>query len=70
MIVHNLIDGVSANSFVSHITKPDISFVVSMVSQIMKNPTEEHMEAVYRILTQLKMTAGKDLFLDSQQKGS
>lgn len=46
MIVYNSIDGVSVNSFVTHITKLDISFVVSMVSQIMNNPTEEHMESV------------------------
>ncbi|RVW87878.1 Retrovirus-related Pol polyprotein from transposon RE1 [Vitis vinifera] len=47
--------------YLSH-TRPDISFAVSMVSQFMNNPTEEHQEAVYRILRYLKMTLGKGLF--------
>ncbi|RVX06283.1 Retrovirus-related Pol polyprotein from transposon TNT 1-94 [Vitis vinifera] len=42
--------------------KLDISFAVSAVSQFMHSPTEEHMEAVYRILIYLKMTPGKGLF--------
>ena len=47
--------------YLSH-TRPDISFSVSTVSQFMNNPTEEHMEAVYRILRYLKMTPGKGLY--------
>ncbi|RVW64923.1 Retrovirus-related Pol polyprotein from transposon RE1 [Vitis vinifera] len=47
--------------YLSH-TRPDIGFAVSAVSQFMHNPTEEHMEAVYRILRYLKMTPGKGLF--------
>ncbi|RVW72252.1 Retrovirus-related Pol polyprotein from transposon RE1 [Vitis vinifera] len=47
--------------YLSH-TRPDIGFVVSAVSQFMHSPTEEHMEAVYRILRYLKMTRGKGLF--------
>ena len=35
--------------YLSH-TRPDISFSVSVVSQFMNNPTEEHMNAVYWIL--------------------
>ncbi|RVW52205.1 Retrovirus-related Pol polyprotein from transposon TNT 1-94 [Vitis vinifera] len=35
---------------------------MSAVSQFMHSPTEEHMEAVYRILRYLKMTLGKGLF--------
>jgi len=31
-------------------TRPDIGFLVSVVSQFMNNPSEEHMEAVYQIL--------------------
>ncbi|RVW90647.1 Retrovirus-related Pol polyprotein from transposon RE1 [Vitis vinifera] len=42
--------------------KLDIGFAVSAVSQFMHSPTEEHMEAVYRILRYLKMTPGKGLF--------
>ncbi|RVW94789.1 Retrovirus-related Pol polyprotein from transposon TNT 1-94 [Vitis vinifera] len=47
--------------YLSH-TRPDINFAVSMVSQFMNNPTEEHQEVVYRILGYLKMTPGKGLF--------
>ena len=35
-------------------TRPDISFVVSKVSQFLSNPSEGHKEAVYRILRYLK----------------
>ena len=47
--------------YLSH-TRPDIGFSVSVVSQFMNRPTEEHMEAVYRILRYLKMTPGKGLY--------
>jgi len=47
--------------YLSH-TRPDISFAVSTMSQFMNCPTEEHMEAVYRILRYLKMTSGQGLF--------
>ncbi|RVW94161.1 Retrovirus-related Pol polyprotein from transposon RE1 [Vitis vinifera] len=47
--------------YLSH-TRPDIGFAMSAVSQFMHSPTEEHMEAVYRILRYLKMTLGKGLF--------
>ena len=47
--------------YLSH-TRPDISFVVSVVSQFMNNPAEEHMEVVYRILRYLKLTPGQGLF--------
>lgn len=40
--------------YLSH-TRPDINFSVSVVSQFMNNPTEEHLEAVFRILRYLKM---------------
>ena len=35
--------------YLSH-TRPDIAFVISVVSQYMHAPCEEHMEAVFRIL--------------------
>ena len=35
-------------------TRPDIGFVVSMVSIFMNSPTENHMRAVFRILQYLK----------------
>lgn len=42
-------------------TRPDIGFSVSVVSQHMNNPTEEHMDAVTRILRYLKMKPGNGL---------
>ena len=54
--------------YLSH-TRPDIGFPVSVVSQYMNNPTEEHMEAVTRILRYLKMTPGKGvLFRKNENK--
>ncbi|KAA0051109.1 Cysteine-rich RLK (receptor-like protein kinase) 8 [Cucumis melo var. makuwa] len=46
--------------YLSH-TCPDISFVVSVVSQFMLAPYEKHMEVVNRILRYLKNTPGKGL---------
>lgn len=45
---------------ISH-TRLDIGFSVSVVSQFMNNPTEEHMEVANIILRYLKMTLGKGL---------
>ncbi|XP_062085990.1 secreted RxLR effector protein 161-like [Humulus lupulus] len=42
-------------------TRPDISFVVSVVSQFLNNLAEEHMDAVYLILRYIKGTPGKGL---------
>ncbi|CAJ2657582.1 unnamed protein product [Trifolium pratense] len=47
--------------YLSH-TRPDIAFSVSVVSQFMHSPFEEHLEAVYRILRYLKATPEKGLF--------
>jgi hypothetical protein len=43
-------------------TRPDIAFSVSVVSQFMHAPYEEHLEAMHRILRYLKATPGKGLF--------
>jgi Reverse transcriptase (RNA-dependent DNA polymerase) len=43
--------------YLSH-TRPDIAYVVSVVSQFMHNPSEEHMDAVMRIVRYLKGTPG------------
>ena len=40
--------------YLSH-TRPDVGFAMSAVSQFMHSPTEEHMEAVYRILRYLNI---------------
>lgn len=47
--------------YLSH-TRPEIGFSVSVVSQFMNNPMEEHMAAVYHILRYLKMIPGKGLY--------
>lgn len=49
-----------AHLSLSHKTKH--SFPVSVMSQFMNKPNEEHLEAVYRILRYLKMTHGKKKF--------
>ena len=46
--------------YLSH-TRPDIAYAVSVVSQFMHTPSEEHMNAVYRILRYLKCALGKGL---------
>ncbi|XP_074344458.1 secreted RxLR effector protein 161-like [Apium graveolens] len=46
--------------YLSH-TRPDIAFAVSMVSQFMHSPGQEHFTAAYRILRYLKGTPGKGL---------
>ena len=47
--------------YLSH-TRLDIAFLVSVVSQFMHAPIEEHLNAVHRILQYLKMTLGNGLF--------
>jgi hypothetical protein len=42
-------------------TRPDIAYAVSVVSQFMHSPKEEHLEAVMRILRYLKGTPGKGI---------
>jgi hypothetical protein len=44
------------------ITRPDISYAVSIVSQFMTNPRVPHMNAVIRILKYLKNAPGRGLF--------
>jgi len=46
--------------YLSH-THPGIAYTVSVVSQFMHNPSEEHMNAVIRILRYLKSSPGKGL---------
>jgi len=53
--------------YLSH-TRPDIAFSVSVVSQFMHFPFEEHLEAVYRILRYLKGNPGKGLFFKTSER--
>ena len=55
--------------YLSH-TRPDIAFMVSLVSQFMNSLREAHLVAVNRILQYLKSTPGKRLYFDKgKQKG-
>ena len=40
-------------------TRPDLAYALSIVSQFMHNPGEQHMNAVIRILRYLKSAPGK-----------
>ncbi|XP_021802757.1 uncharacterized protein LOC110746827, partial [Prunus avium] len=42
-------------------TRPDIAYAMSVVSQFMHSPSEDHMGAVTRILRYLKGASGKGL---------
>lgn len=46
--------------YLSH-TRPDIAYAVSVVSQFMHNPSDNHMDEVMRILHYLKSAPGKGL---------
>ncbi|KAL6349531.1 hypothetical protein AAG906_034188 [Vitis piasezkii] len=48
--------------YLSH-TRPDIAFVVSVVSQYMHSPKESHLETVYKILRYLRALQGEDCSL-------
>ena len=55
--------------YLSH-TRPNIGFSVSIVSQFMNDPKEEHLEAVYRILRYSKLTLAKGLmFRKTEDRG-
>lgn len=46
--------------YLSH-TRPDIAYAVSLISQYMHNPSEDHMDAALRILRYLKSAPGKGI---------
>ena len=48
-------------------TRPNIAFLVSMVSQFMHAPRPEHFEAVYRILRYLEGTPGRGFLFKSRE---
>ncbi|KAM2009450.1 hypothetical protein ACFX16_004219 [Malus domestica] len=45
------------------ITRPDISYAVSIVSQFMHSPTTTHLKIVHRILRYLKDSVGRDILM-------
>jgi hypothetical protein len=48
-------------------TRPDIAYVVSVVSRYMHDSRTRHMEVIYQILRYLKGTAGKGLWFRANQ---
>ena len=52
--------------YLSH-THPDIAYVVSMVSQFMHSPGQEHFDAAYKILRYLKGTPGKGMMFKRRE---
>ena len=53
--------------YLSH-TRPNIAFAISLVSQFMHNPKEDHPQAVFRILRYLKGSPGRGLIFSKQDK--
>jgi hypothetical protein len=45
------------------VTRPDISFSISQISQFMHSPRTQHLEAINRILRYLKGTPGKGIWM-------
>ncbi|RVX14359.1 Retrovirus-related Pol polyprotein from transposon TNT 1-94 [Vitis vinifera] len=48
------------------ITRPDISFPVSVVSQFLQSPCDSHWDAVIRILRYIKSTPGQGVLYDNR----
>ncbi|XP_058764751.1 uncharacterized mitochondrial protein AtMg00810-like [Vicia villosa] len=48
------------------VTRPDISFAVSVVSQFLNSPFQEHMDAVVRVLRYIKCAPGKGLVYEDK----
>lgn len=55
--------------YLSH-TRLDIAFAISLVSQYMHSPFEEHLEVVYRILRYLKTKPRKGMFFEKNEQRS
>ncbi|KAL5567394.1 hypothetical protein UlMin_030558 [Ulmus minor] len=53
--------------YLSH-TRPDIAYAVSVISQFMHAPRENHMEAAYRVLRYLKSAPGKGIIFRKSEK--
>ncbi|XP_050917155.1 uncharacterized mitochondrial protein AtMg00810-like [Lathyrus oleraceus] len=48
------------------VTRPNISFAVSVVSQFLNSPFQEHMDVVIRILRYIKCATGKGLVYENK----
>jgi hypothetical protein len=45
------------------VTRPDLAFTISKISQFMHSPRSSHLEAINRILRYLKRAPGKGIFM-------
>ncbi|XP_026398397.1 uncharacterized protein LOC113294205 [Papaver somniferum] len=52
--------------YLSH-TRTDLAYALSVVSQFMQNPGEQHMDAVLRILRYLKSAPGKGILFSKNE---
>ena len=50
------------------LTRLDIAYSMSIISQFMHAPTQQHMAAVYHILKYLRGTLGKGLFFQKNNE--
>jgi len=48
-------------------TRPDLAYALSVISQFMHSPSEEHMNVVIRILRYLKSSPGKGILFTKGQ---
>ena len=48
------------------VTRPDISFAVSVVSQFLSSPSDSHWDAVIRILRYIKRALGKGILYEDK----
>jgi hypothetical protein len=76
--LHNITDQVSCDKgryqrlvgklmYLAH-TRPDLAYALSIVSQFMHNPCEQHMNAVMHILRYLKSAPGKGILFTKNEK--
>jgi hypothetical protein len=52
------------------VTRPDIAYSVSQISQFMHTPRTSHLEAVNRILRYLKGTPGKGILMKNNNSNT
>lgn len=51
-----------------NITRPDVTYAVSVLSQFMEKPSKTHLNSVYRVLKYLKNASGQGIFFPANNK--